>query len=418
MVGPMEGIRVVELGAWVAAASAAGNLADWGASVIKVEPHSGDPFRWIYTSDRAPDPQMPPHAAFGLDNRNKRSIVVDIHTSRGRQIITDLISEADVFVTNMRVSALDRYGFDYESLVVINPQLIYGMVTAYGREGPDKDRASYDVGAFWSRSGIAWSLADPGSMPPFQRSAMGDHATGAALAGGIAAALFQRTRTGQGQLVSTSLLRMGMYVLGWDTSTALDTGLPTPVGGDRTRSRNPAFMCYNDRDGHWFWLLGLEGDRHWPAIARAVGRTEWLHDDRYSSFVRRAQHASDLVKELDQVFAEQPLSFWGEAFDREGVWWAPIQSISEALLDPQVEASGAFVYVEDRDESTKALASPIDFGQEDKPPYGPSAELGQHTEEILLELGYTWHDISELKSETVINSSRDCCSPPLEAASA
>ena len=213
MNGPMEGIRVVELGVWVAGPCAGMILADWGAEVIKVEPPGGDPYREIFSVSAGVDVETNP--PFEMDNRGKRSITVDISKPEGAAIVADLAAEADVFVTNARVPALERAGLDYEDLAARNPRLIYARVTGFGEDGPDRDRAAYDVGAFWARAGVVASLTPDGSEPPFQRGGMGDHLTGLALASGIAGALYAREKTGRGQMVSTSLLRSGTAGLGF-----------------------------------------------------------------------------------------------------------------------------------------------------------------------------------------------------------
>src|SRR5205823_85669 len=196
------------------------------------------------------------------------------------------------------------------------------------------------AGPFWSRAGIAAALTPPGADPPFQRGAMGDHVAGITGAGAVAAALLARERTGRGQVVSTSLYRIGMFVIGWDLSTTLRLGIPaTPM--TRTAMPNPVISCYRAGDGRWFCLLGLQGDRHWPDLVRAVGRPEWLADPRFASMRARREHCAELVGLLDAIFATRPLAEWGAVFDREGMWWAPVQTTEENVADPQAEAAGA-----------------------------------------------------------------------------
>ncbi|HZT66822.1 MAG TPA: CoA transferase [Acidimicrobiales bacterium] len=395
----MRGIRVVEVGVWVAGPSAGAILADWGADVVKIEAPTGDPYRWVYTG--APGEQAL-NAPFEFDNRGKRCVALRLDTPEGREVVGRLLAGADVFLTNMRPRALEGWGLDYASVAADHPRLIYASVTGYGTEGPDRDRASYDFGGFWSRSGIAAALTQPASPPPAQRGGMGDHVTGATIAGGIAAALFERERTGRGQRVSTSLLRTGLYVLGWDTSHALRTGRPLPIGLSRASARNPLFNCYLTADGHWFWLLGLEGDRHWPAFAVAIDRPEWIEDERYSTLALRAANAAELIAALDTIFVAEPLAVWAERFDNLDVWWAPVRTTAEVLDDPQVAASGALVEAEMADGRATVLATPVDFSVTPAGPGGPSPEVGQHTEAVLLELGYDWDEIISLKEASVI----------------
>lgn len=216
MAGPMEGINVVELGVWVAGPATGGILADWGADVIKIEPPTGDPARMFGRMLGLDVDVSPP---FEMDNRSKRSVVLDLTTEDGRGAALEILLNADVFITNVRPGALRRLGLDYESLASDHPGLVYGLITGYGENGPDADRAAYDVAAFWARGGLAHLLTRPGETPPFQRGGMGDHSAGMTLAAAVCAALVARGRTGNGQLVSTSLYRQGAYTVSFDLNT-------------------------------------------------------------------------------------------------------------------------------------------------------------------------------------------------------
>jgi crotonobetainyl-CoA:carnitine CoA-transferase CaiB-like acyl-CoA transferase len=399
MPGPMEGVRVVDLGFWVAGPSAAGILADWGAEVIKIEPPNGDPSRGFLAS--ATGIPVPVNPLFELDNRGKRSIAINYAEPEGRDVTLRIIDRADVFISNLRPGALIRAGLDYESLAQRNPRLVYASVTAYGLDGSDRDRAAFDIGAFWSRSGIAASLTPAGTTPPYQRAAMGDHVAGIAAAAGVCAALLARNRTGRGQMISTSLLRLGIFALGWDMNIMLRMGM-TALPMSREFTPNPMIACYYDRDGRWFWLLGLQGDRVWPGLARAVGHPEWLEDERFSNLLARGVNCAELIRLLDEIFPTRPLAEWAEIFDREGVWWAPVLTTDQVVEDPQAIACGAFVDVPVTEGSSRMVASPVDFSEGGSHPRSAVPELGQHTEEILLELGYDREAISRLKEKGAI----------------
>jgi crotonobetainyl-CoA:carnitine CoA-transferase CaiB-like acyl-CoA transferase len=397
MPGPLEGIKVVEMGFWVAGPSTAAILADWGASVIKIEPPDGDPFRGLF-GFMGGDSANP---AFELDNRGKRSIALNLTTANGLAIARRLLGEADVFVSNVRPGSLERLGLDYATLSAANPRIVYCQVTGYGPDTPDRDRAAYDVGAFWARAGVAAVLRAGDNPLPQQRGGMGDHMTGLGAAGAISAALFHRERTGEGQRVAISLLRLGAYMLGWDLNTVLRTKMPIQPY-DRFHAPNPLINCYQAGDGRWFWLLLLQGDRHWPDLLKAIGREELKDDERFSNIIARAMNARVLAETLDGVFAEKPLVEWSEAFDRADVWWAPVQTLDELAQDPAAEANGVFVEVEGPDGAVRMVASPVDFyGTPWKATTG-APELGQHTEEVLLELGYEWEQISALKEQGAI----------------
>lgn len=398
MNGPLDGIRVVELGVWVAGPAAGGILADWGADVVKIEPPEGDPARGFAKMLGGDVPFNPP---FEMDNRSKRSIVIDFARPGGVDLAHELLDTADVFVTNIRLEALGRLGLDPDALRARNPALVYGIITGYGLEGPDRDRAAYDIGAFWARSGIAHLLTQPGGGPPFQRGGQGDHNAGMTLAGGISAALVARSRTGEGQLVHTSLLRHGMYTISFDLNTALRFGVSIGVATHETMS-NPAINNYQDSEGRWFWLIGLEGERHWPDVCRAVDRPEWIDDERFATAAARRDHVAELIPLLDERFATRTRDEWGVAFDREDVWWAPVQTPEELLADPQAWAGGGFVEVPEGASAVTMVNSPVDFAGTPGAPRSMPPEVGEHTDEILGSLGRDDDAIARLRADGVV----------------
>jgi crotonobetainyl-CoA:carnitine CoA-transferase CaiB-like acyl-CoA transferase len=406
MSGPLEGIRVVEMGLWVAGPACAAILCDWGADVIKIEPPNGDPFRGIFAAAfSAPIAVNPP---FEMDNRGKRSVALNLEHPDARAIARRLVDGADVFVTNMRPRALEQFGLDYETASASNPRLVYAQVTGYGADGPNRDRAAYDVGAFWSRAGVGAMLVPKGAPLPQQRGGMGDHMTGMSAAGAVAAALVARERTGKGQRVSTSLMRVGTYMMSWDIMLALRMKIPIEPYA-REHAVNPIINCYqagpsagSGQAGRWFWLLLLQADRHWPDLCRAVGREDLIADERFSDINTRRLHGPELVAELDAAFATKPLEEWGAILDRENVWWAPVNNVNDVVVDPIAHEAGVFPEIEGADGPLLIVATPADFSATASGPRGLSPELGQHTEEVLLELGYYWEQIIPLKEQGAI----------------
>jgi len=296
---------------------------------------------------------------------------------------------------------MDGFGLSYEKLKDRFPRLVYGQVTGYGPQTEARDTAAYDIGAFWSRAGVAMALTPPGGAIPHQRGGMGDHMTGQMLAGAICAALLAREKTGRGQHVSVPLVRVGVYMIGWDVMLSLRLGVPI-LTYDRHHAINPIINCYQAGDGKWFWLLLLQADRHWPDLCRAIERLDLMDDERFKNIETRRINAPDLVAELDRVFATRPLAEWGEIFSRNNVWWAPVNYPHEVIDDPVVQQSGAFVDVPGPEGSVKMVATPADFSESPWEPQGTSPEMGQHTEEVLLELGYDWDKIIALKEAGAI----------------
>ena len=378
--GPLHGVKVVELGVWVAGPAATGIMADWGADVVKVEPPTGDPQRAVFGALGVADQNgVPP---FEIDNRGKRSVVADLRNPEGMETLMSLLADADVFVTNVRPAGLARLGLDPEALTAKYPRLIYGVITGYGMEGPDVDRAGYDIGAFWARSGLAHTTVAPDELPPAIRSGQGDHTTALSLVSGVMAALFDRERTGKGRVVSTSLLRTGMYTLGWDIGVFLRFGKRQSTKSNR---ENPAPMmnCYRAADGRAFWLLGLEADRHFPGLIAAMERPDLAEVENFKNARARSVNAAEFTAVLDAHFATQSYEYWTTRFDAHDVWWAPLNSIAEAVVDEQVLASGAIVDMTPRvgEEPYRAVNSPVDFSGY-APTYGPVPSLGEHTSQL------------------------------------
>jgi crotonobetainyl-CoA:carnitine CoA-transferase CaiB-like acyl-CoA transferase len=398
--GPLEGVKVVELGMWVAGPACGGILADWGADVVKVEPPGiGDPAR---TYQALFGEVMPDNPVFETDNRSKRSIALDLRSADGQALLLELLEGADVFVTNLRRAALERWHIGPDEVLERNPRIVYQLITGYGMEGPDAWRPAYDIGGYWARSGVASLLRTPDGPLPFQRGGMGDHPTGSSAAGAVCAALVSRERTGEGQLVSTSLVRQGVYTISFDLSITLGWGAHIGIGS-REQMGNPAMNNYVAGDGKAFWLIGQEGERHWPPLARVVGHPEWLEDERFSTPMARRQNATTLIGLLDEVFATRTLEEWAEAFDTEpDMFWAPVNEIDDVLVDPQVHAAGAFVEVPEEGGSAMRVASPSDFYGTPWEARGGAPKLGQHSREVLAAMGRSEAEIDELVERGVV----------------
>ena len=398
--GPLQGIKVVELAMWAAGPMVSGILADWGADVIKIESPDGDPYRALNVHPGV-QPANITNPNFNVANRGKRGIVIDLKGDEGKRLAREIIGAADVFLTNMRPGAVERLGLDYETLHPLFPRLVYCHVTGYGMQGEWRDRAGYDSGAFYARAGVWAALLPPGDFPMMRCGAFGDYYTALAAAGGICAAMVSRAVTGKGQRVAASLLRTGAYSISSALNQAL-LGYPQRRSSARSPSFNPLINCYQDRDGKWFWLLCLQGDRFWPGVARAIGRPELIDDPRYNSLANRGKNSVELIALLDEIFKTRSLKEWGSIFDREDVWYTPANEIPDVLKDEQMRIAGCFIKLPTNQGEVEAVPAPIDFDQTPWNIRHAAPELGQHTEEILLEMGRDWEAIARLKERGVI----------------
>ena len=400
----LKGIRVVEMGLWVAGPAAAGILADWGAEVVKIEMPKGDPMRKLFgTLSGSKEDRCPP---FDLYNRGKKSIAIDVNHADGTALVQQLVATADVFITNMRPQFLERIGLDHAALLAKHPKLVYASLTAYGLEGPDRDAPGYDMAAYSGRSGLADRATPPGMSPPVLPGGLGDNVTAITMVSGIMGALFHRERTGQGQLVSTSLLRTGIYSIGMDVSTRVGLGRIS-AAPSRTKPQNPLMNSYCASDGKWFWIVGAESERHWPGIARALGDSSLMEDARFVSPRERRRNSEALVLAIEALTARHTRQEWAAIFKQHDVWWAPINSVDDLMTDPQVLACGAFVNVPVADgqatpESFNGVATPVDFSVTPVSPAGPPPGVGADTDALLRELGVSDAELKRLRDAAVL----------------
>jgi crotonobetainyl-CoA:carnitine CoA-transferase CaiB-like acyl-CoA transferase len=376
-------LRVVELGVWVAAPSVSALLADWGASVIKIEPSNGDPARSVFGSIGVGQDRSNP--AFTFDNRGKRSVVLDLREPSELEHLERLLETTDVFVTNLRLDALDRLGLGAEATVERHPRLVYCSISGYGLRGEERNRPSYDLGAFWARSGLSYQMADGDGVPLNARGAIGDHVTGLAALSGVLAAVLEQRHTGRGQVVEVSLLKTGAYVLGWDLSLQLALG---KVAGSEARDENrmPLMNSYRTSDGRWFFFIGLEMDRHLPAVCRALGCPDLLDDPRFANAGTVRRNCAEVISLFDDIIGRRTLAEWSEVFEREGVWWAPVQTPADVVADPQFLANDGIVTIDSRSGPGElSINGPVGFSSFTRTP-GAAPALGQHTAEVLDEL--------------------------------
>ena len=400
MYAALKGIRVVEVATWTFVPAAGAVLADWGADVVKVEhPATGDPQRGLVVGGLTPEQAAT--VMIGHPNRGKRSVGLDISRPEGRDVLRRLVVGADVFLTNYLPAARRKLQVDLDDLREVNPRLVYVRGSGQGVRGPDAERGGFDLASAWSRAGIGYKLTDPAYTEPVrQPPAFVDLAGGLALAGGIAAALFERERTGVAPVVDVSLFGVGSWMMAPDILGGSHLGGSLPLRS-RTDANNPLVNAFPTKDGRWLNLVLLQSDRYWPELCAHLGRRDLVDDPRFADARARHAHRSECVAELDAIFRTRTLDEWCDALaTMEGVW-APLRAPGEVPADPQAIANGVLADVGSGPE--RVVASPVQF---DERPLGtvPAAPgLGADTDEVLGELGIDGDELLSLKLADVVS---------------
>jgi crotonobetainyl-CoA:carnitine CoA-transferase CaiB-like acyl-CoA transferase len=385
--GILHGIRVIEVASYIAGPAAATVMADFGADVIKVEaPNGGDPYRLLYRLTALPVCEL--NYAWLLDGRNKRSLALDLKHEEGREVLLELARGADVFITNHHASVLEGLRLSYADLAPLNPRLVYAHMTGYGAEGPEAEKPGYDATAWWARSGLMDCVRPGDQEPAISTAGMGDHPTSMALFGAILLALYARERTGRGTHVSSSLLANGLWSNGVLTQAMLCGATPFQRIA-RDRAANALINQYRTRDGRWFLLALVQGDKDWERFCRAVGRPEIASDPRFASNDARRQHARELIGILDGAFAERDFDDWRKRLDDFGVTFGTVTRVEDLRDDPQVRANRMLLPIEGAPvPGLETVDSPIHLRGAPKRPPRAAPEHGEHTREVLSELGY------------------------------
>jgi crotonobetainyl-CoA:carnitine CoA-transferase CaiB-like acyl-CoA transferase len=401
---PLDGIRVIDWTIWQQGPIACTMLGDLGAEVIKVEQRdSGDPGRSL-TQLWGKSLAERPNFYFEANNRNKKGITLDLKTEGGKQVIYDLVAKSDVFVQNFRKGVAGRLRLDYATLREHNPRLIYASASGYGPQGPESGEPSFDHLGL-ARSGIMFAAGEP-EMPPLAvTGGIADQMGGVMLAYGVMAALVARERYGMGQEVDASHLGSMTWLQGLSVSCKLMAGFSF-LRTHRASAGNPLWNHYQCEDGKWIALAMLQSDRYWPDLTRAIGRPELATDERFRDGQGRAHNAEAAIAILDQVFATRTREKWiAHLSESEGDFiFTIVNSVEELPEDPQIRAND---YVVDFDHpqhgETQVLGLPVQLSETPGSVRLAAPELGQHTEEVLLEvLGYDWDQIGELRERKVI----------------
>ncbi len=403
MAMPLDGIRVIDWTIWQQGPVATTLLGDFGADVIKIEERvGGDPGRGIVSMSGI-DLGERPNFYFEANNRNKRSLTLDLKQPEAVEIVQKLVAGADVFVQNFRKGVAGRLGLDYESLRAHNDQLIYASATGYGPEGPDSSDPSFDQLGL-ARSGIMTAVGEPDMPPLAVAGGVADQMGAIMLAYGVLAALVARERSGVGQQVDASHLGSMMMLQGLSVSARLMMGFALPRT-PRSRAGNPLWNHYRCQDDQWLSLGMLQPDRYWADFCRAVGRPEMADDERFAEMSSRSQNAEAAVALLDEIFASKPRDEWMKIL-REGEGdfiFTLVNNVNDLPDDPQVQANDYIVDFDHPQHGTiQMLGMPVRLSETPGSIRSPAPEFGQHSEEILLDLGYDWDAISDLRKREVI----------------
>lgn len=402
MTSVLSNIKVIEMGHFVAVPGAGVMLADWGADVIKVEPLTGDVQRYQFPvkQDGTPDLESV-NIRFVVHNRNKKGVAINLSKKDGRDILYKLIESADVFISNYELGSLQKFGLDYGSLSKLNPRLVYGILTGYGTRGPDKNERGFDLTAAWARTGFQHILTEGDAPPPIAPVAVMDRVAGINMAAGILAALLGRERSGKGQQIEISLYQTGVWVLAGDLQLALADY--KPMYSDRTARVNPLVNTYRTKDNKWIQLSMAQFHLHWHDICQVIGQADLESDPRFppEQPAVLVKNRRELIQILDEAFAKKTLDQWIKLLLKHNCIFSRIYTPEEVVKDPQAIANDFFI--EDAGMgNSKLINTPVRFVDDPVIVKTTAPEVGQNTEEILLEFGYSWEDIAGLKEAGVI----------------
>jgi crotonobetainyl-CoA:carnitine CoA-transferase CaiB-like acyl-CoA transferase len=398
-----SGLRVVDLASFIAGPSAAVIMSDFGADVIKVEPPTGD--LWRHGHQVAPQPQAKDAYPWHLANRNKRGMTLDLKSPSATQVLEKLVKWADVLICNTPHPARQKLKIEYDDVVQWNTRLIYADVTGFGDKGPDANLPGFDITSYWARSGLLSMTRDAGVPPTWPVAGSGDNATAVGLFSAIVTALYRRERTGKGSYVTTSLLAEGV----WSASVSIQAALCEAnffAPHDRKNPANAALNVYRAADGTWFVLIVTP--EKLQAVAEAIGRTDLLTDPRFSNPAKLAVNMPALTATLDEIFGAQPMQHWYEVFNKVHVTFGAVRDPQEVINDPQLRLNDIIVPLEGAGgKLTSTISSPIQVRGVAKVTAKRAPEIGEHTEELLTQLGFSAAEIDALRASGTVPDAKE-----------
>lgn len=397
---PLEGIRVIDLSAFAAAAACGRILGEWGADVIKVEPIGGEAGRFAGATLGLPStPGANP--SFECNNAYKRGLALNLKSSNGLEVIRRLLRVSDVFLTNNRTKALVKLGLDYDSIHKEYPHIVWAQITGYGEKGPAADDAGFDPVAFWARSGAMLDVTEKDTAPVLPPTGFGDRTTACSLAAGICAALYYKNRTGQGQKVSVSLFGQALWSAG-EIIQSCQYGDQYPKS--RKEPVTPLVNSYQCNDDKWIFISCYDYKRYFPSLCKLIGHPELLSDEKFSSVEAAKQNCKMLVDYLEEGFKKFDRERWTILLKENDIPFSQVKHFSDIVKDQQALENGyVFSYSHRDGTTTMGTAVPAVFSEIDATPYRNAPLLGEHGVKILCELGFGTDEIETmLKDKDIV----------------
>ena len=391
-----DGLRILDVSSWIAAPTCAAMFADMGADVIKVEPpETGDGYRQYYQLPPSPNSNI--NYTWALDNKNKRAITLNLKTEAGRGLLYELVAQCDVYITNQPLALRRELGLTYEALAPRNERMVYASLTAYGEEGPERDTEGFDLVAYWSRSGVMNQMRHPGAEPFQAMAGMGDHPTGVALYGSIVTALLRRERTGLGGKAHTSLLANGLWSGSCFAQAVFAQGDFSEIPTQRLTS-----ALYETADGRWIQFSMIRTAEDFDRVVMVLDRVEWLADERFGSPEARQAHHVEMTALMREVMLERSSDEWMQRFKAEGLPVVRVAEFEDIPTDPQVLANDMATVPREDIGMARMVRDPINVDGVGRLGASRAPELSEHTDEVLLEMGYDSASIRQFRSQGVI----------------
>jgi len=390
------GLKVLDVSSWIAAPAAAAILADLGADVIKIEqPEIGDGYRNYYLLPPSPNSEV--NFTWALDNKNKRSLSLNLKSEQGKAILHQLVAQCDVYITNQPLPMRRALGLMWEDLQLLNERMIYASLTGYGEAGPEKDNESFDLVAYWSRSGLMHQMRHKGTEPFQAMAGMGDHPTAVALYASIVTALLKRERTGKGTKVHTSLLANGLWSSSCFAQAAWADADFSQIPGQRITT-----ALYEASDGRWIQFSMLRQEEEFDRLLIALGQPDWLLDERFSTPESRIEHAQVFTQMIREVIAQRSSGEWMTLFRSEGIPAALVAEFQDLPNDPQILANDMALLAAEDVGMARVVRDPINVDGVARVGATRAPEIGEHSDDILRELGFNADQVLQFKQQGII----------------